>query len=122
MNFSGAKIVLTGTPQGKGGTRKHVEAELRARGAVIQSKIDFNTDMLVYGRADTVKYREAQSKGIRTVTYDELDDHLRTGKPLGQAMQEGSRQRHKQSQASQKKAVKSLKSELSRIPSVSAGW
>ncbi len=123
MNFSSLRIVLTGTPQGQK-TRKDIESFLRQQGAFIENKISHSTDYLIYGRSNTVKYREAIDKGVKSITYDEYFDLVGSGKTPERSEREAAKERLALNLAMSKgeKNLKSLKQELSSVKTTAAEW
>lgn len=119
MDMNGKHVVLTGVPSGQR-SRKDIEANLRRQGARIDNKISSITDLLIYGRSNTVKYRDAISRGIRVMTYDEFFNA-----PSGSVSNEATQDEAAKKEAAaktRKKKFTSLRKQLDNVQTASAGW
>ncbi len=123
MYFNNLRIVLTGTPPGQR-SRKDVEAFLRQQGAYIENKINYGTDYLIYGRSNTVKYREAIDKGVKAITYNEYFDMVGSGKGPDRSELERAKLDAQAKRAISKgeKKLRSLRNELSVVQTSAAEW
>lgn len=117
MNLKDKVFVLTGVPTGQR-SRQNVEAELRKQGACVENRISARTDFLVYGRSNTVKYKQATDQGVNTLTYDEFF-HLLSSSQEPVQKKEVDRETLKEIN---REKFQSLMDDLGRVDTPSAGW